>query len=144
MIKLEFNTLKWLQSSAIYVSHDMIISKRWHHRARGFKLKTVRRRLCVQWHRVNNFISFFYKLKYWKFPYVDRVVNLLNKGGRLGIRSSNCNNRNRNKASSRNSLNSFYSDAISDCLEFIKLSADHSGNEHKLNCEELQFVTILI
>ncbi|KAK9928503.1 hypothetical protein M0R45_025636 [Rubus argutus] len=115
----------------------MIASKRWRHRARGFKLKTVRRRLCVQWHRVNYFISFFYKLKYWKFPYVDRVVNLFKKGGRPGIRRSNCNSINCNKASSRNSLNSFYSDAISDCLEFIKLSADHSGSKHKLNCEEL-------
>lgn len=116
------------------MGHDMSydwISGRRRRPSRGFRLH--KRRFSVLRVRFFYFIRFFCK---WKFPY-EQALKLLTKKGRTkrSIASGNINiNENsshqeilvlqgRRRSTSACNSNSFYSEAISDCLEFIKMSA---------------------
>jgi hypothetical protein len=124
------------------MSYEWISGRRIRRPSRGFRLQ--KRRFSVLRVRFFYFIRFFCK---WKFPY-EQALKLLKKGRtKRSIASSNNININENscreilvldlegrrRSTSRsacnlgsyisNGSNSFYSEAISDCLEFIKMSA---------------------
>jgi hypothetical protein len=124
------------------MSYEWISGRRIRRPSRGFRLR--KRRFSVLRVRLFYFIRFFCK---WKFPY-EQALKLLKKGRtKRSIASSNNININENscreilvldlegrrRSTSRsacnlgsyisNGSNSFYSEAISDCLEFIKMSA---------------------
>jgi hypothetical protein len=124
------------------MSYEWISGRRIRRPSRGFRLQ--KRRFSVLRVRFFYFIGFFCK---WKFPY-EQALKLLKKGRtKRSIASSNNININENscreilvldlegrrRSTSRsacnlgsyisNGSNSFYSEAISDCLEFIKMSA---------------------
>lgn len=99
------------------VSYGKIISIPRHPR-RGFR---IRRRFCVNWLRVR----FFYLLRFfckWKFS-CDHFTRILVKSitRPKRIRSGTNNSKNNDH------FNTFYSEAISECLEYIKLSSAASA-----------------
>lgn len=114
-----------------HMSYDRICDRR-RRLSRGFRLQ--RKRCSVLRVRfISYFIRFFCK---WKFPYLKALKILLKRGtvakrSRI-IMSNIIKNRPNSQermistaCSSRsyNQINSFHSEAISDCLEFIKMSA---------------------
>ncbi|CAO2830738.1 unnamed protein product [Amaranthus hypochondriacus] len=99
---------------------------------RGFRVNI--RKLSIQRLRVR-FLHFFKVLFKWRKSY-ERAVKSF-KNGISGVKRKNCskNNQSKSRLISRKELghtNSFYSEAIADCLEFIKrnsISLDDPNNE---------------
>ncbi|KAG7971371.1 hypothetical protein I3843_07G130400 [Carya illinoinensis] len=112
-----------------HMSYDRIFCDRRRRLLRGFRLQ--RRRFSVLRVRfISYFIRFFCK---WKFPNL-KALKILPKKGTVAkrriitsniIKNPNSQQRMVTTCSSRsyNQINSFHSEAISDCLEFIKMSA---------------------
>lgn len=126
------------------MTYDWISGRRTRRPSRGFRLQ--KRRFSVLRVRFFYFIRFFCK---WKFPY-EQALKLLKKGRTKRSVASSSHNININENSCReilvldlepegqrrstsrsacnsgsyinNGSNSFYSEAIFDCLEFIKMS----------------------
>ena len=112
---------------------------------RGFQLKRRRRRLCVEWLRVRFFYLIRLCVSKWKLPF-SRLTKLFttkgkkafgagdsaaHKAGRVDF--SNSDGRKSYASSTNDTPNSFYSEAISDCLEFIKLSSVSSADFHEID-----------
>lgn len=128
LLLLQLLARHWCREQMGHMSYDWISYQR-RRPSRGFRLH--KRRFSVLRVRFFYVIRFFCK---WKFPY-EKALKLLKKGRTkrsITRRSSNINERmvlegrrSISACSSRsyNSSNSFYSEAISDCLEFIKMSA---------------------
>lgn len=105
--------------------------KSCNHGSRGFKLNS--KRFSVQGLRAR-FVYLFKLLSRWRFSYGQALKSL-----KKGINRSNYSIKRNNSTSSRRSLmmesahdrrmrsfgrsNSFYAEAIADCLEFIKRSS---------------------
>ncbi|PON73237.1 hypothetical protein TorRG33x02_249730 [Trema orientale] len=118
------------------MSYNRISGRRIWHPSRGFRLKPRRLSFSVHWLRLRFFYFIRFCLSKWKFPY-ERMIKFLKKkqGKKSKIKSHNlilngygC----RGDTRSYEPLNPFYSEAISDCLEFIKLSsvsAAEDGNQ---------------
>ncbi|EXB56260.1 hypothetical protein L484_024797 [Morus notabilis] len=116
----------------------------------GFRLKKARPRLCVEWLRVRRLFSLIRSiwLCKWKSALHDHIMKMLNviikkktaPGSVNGSNTGKCNMITITTTTTTTSpssmtirsynyrLNSlFYSEAISDCLEYIKLSSNSSS-----------------
>lgn len=123
------------------MSYYRICSRRIWHPSRGFRLRP--RWLSVQWLRLRFFYLIRSCLSKWKLPYQNMVKFLKKKQGNKKSKIINSHNPILNNngygcgcnTRSYEPLNNpFYSEAISDCLEFIKLSSISAAeNGSRLN-----------
>lgn len=122
----------------------ILLGQRWRG---GFQLKKARPRLCVEWLRVRRYFSSIRSiwLRKWKSALHDHIMKMLNviikkksaPGSVNGSNTGKCNMITISTTTSPSSMtirsynyrlnSSFYSEAISDCLEYIKLSSNSSS-----------------